>query len=89
MAISQQKKWHIDINCYAYTSGLFASMCNPKNRGVNFHWSRFPDMAANLIRANLQCNMKITKGKSDIIYEYADFKARVIANRLISELDFE
>ena len=42
---------------------LFASMLNPKYRGKNFDWNRFPDMCEQLTKSqvHLSTSKKLTK----------------------------
>lgn len=34
-------------------AGLFADMNNPRNRGPNFSWEKFPEMAAGMARTQI------------------------------------
>lgn len=42
--ISDKKRLEIANVCYANVAGDFAMFTNPKYRGENFSWERFPDM---------------------------------------------
>lgn len=45
--LSKKVTTEISLHCYAAVGGLMATMSNPKCRGENFTWEKFPDIASN------------------------------------------
>lgn len=85
--ISQKKRLEVANIMYACVSGEFALFCNPKMRGPNFDWAKFPDMQERDAFLNLQLqNYKLAgySGIENLAKEYA----REIAERLVSRAGF-
>jgi hypothetical protein len=51
MTINQ--KLRVQNYCYSLVLGMFANFHNPTNRGENFTWERFSELAAGLARAQV------------------------------------
>ena len=80
--LSKQKQLEIANICYANVAGDFAMFTNPKYRGSNFTWEKFPEMCERL--ADSWMFIHGVDGPKDVINALAKQYAREIAERLVS-----
>ena len=85
--MSPNKQKDVALACYAVVSGMFARMNNPKNRGPNFTWSKFPDMMAE--KCEVEIFIYVNRGRFSIddIKSYAGKCGMEIATTLVSHLE--
>ena len=82
--ISAKKQLEIANVCYANVAGDFAMFTNPKYRGANFSWERFPDMCER--HAEGWMFIHGVRGDKQKINDTAKQYAREIAERLVQRM---
>lgn len=51
--LSITQKYKVSHYCISFAAGMFAEFHNPAIRGENFTWDKFPDLVANLVKAQV------------------------------------
>ena len=87
--LSDKMKNQIALIAYATVSNLFAMGHNPRMRGQNFTWERFPDLAANMTGTQVFLNIPTSKNQNyqREIEEHARKTGREIAENLVRQMN--
>lgn len=83
MSLKEKELLKIEVVCLASTAELFAGMINEENRGPNFEWSKFPNLAKRLGSRSVMISQLWPENKKDEIREYAEKFCEQIANNYI------
>lgn len=85
--LSQKITNQIALIAYATVSNMFATFHNPKMRGENFTWEKFPDIVEGMVATQVFMNVVCKDQKKQKLAEEQGKKyAREIAQRLIKEM---
>jgi hypothetical protein len=69
------------LNITAIVAGLFADFINPENRGPNFKWENFPDLAWKLSNIQLYYEYPLSENKLKVFEQYTKNLARNYLSR--------
>lgn len=81
--LSQQRRSQIELICYATVGGMMASMCNPKYRGSNFTWEKFPEMMEGFCEVHVLGADILSFKTHDEGIEYAKSFSKQLAERWV------
>lgn len=85
--LSQKISTQIALVAYATVSDLFATFHNPKMRGENFTWEKFPDIVEGMVATQVFMNIVCKDPKKQKEAEDQGKKyAREIAEKLIKAM---
>ena len=84
--ISEKNKDKVSLICHATVASMFASFCNPKFRGPNFTWEKFPQMMEGMCAT--QVFMANIKGDRQEVEDHAKKTGFEIAKGLVKEAGF-
>lgn len=88
MSLKEKELLKIEVVCLASTAELFAGMINEVNRGPNFEWSQFPNLAKKLGSGSVMISEDWPEYKKDKIREYAEKFCEQLANDYIIAAGF-
>ena len=71
MKLKEKDLLKIETVCLASTSELFASMVNPANRGADFVWENFPNIAKRLCVGSVLISHQWSDSKIEEVRIYA------------------
>lgn len=78
----------VALQCYAVTSHMFATMCDPDMRGEKFNWNKFARAIENQCEFQCQLNMIIPKKHQKEAYAHARKTGGEIWERYLKESKF-
>jgi len=81
--LSSSDRDRVALICYATVSHLFATFQNPKNRGPNFTWELFIDIAERHVSTQISLNLLVRKSKMALAEQHARITANAIAKDLV------
>lgn len=85
--LSQKISTQIALIAYATVSDLFATFHNPKMRGENFTWEKFPNIVEGMVATQVFMNVVCKdKKKQKEAEEQGKKYAREIAEKLITAM---
>lgn len=85
--LSQKINSQIALIAYATVSDLFATFHNPKMRGENFTWEKFPNIVEGIVAAQVFCNVVCKDEKKQKLAEEQGRKfAHEIAERMVKAM---
>lgn len=85
--ISDKNKDRVSLICHATAGNLFSLFCNPSNRGPNFEWSNFPDIAAHHCKTQVIIS-DIRSRHMKELYAHAEQTGKVIAEKMVKQAGF-
>jgi hypothetical protein len=77
--LSNKKKMEISLVCHAAVGNMMATMSNPKYRGDNFTWERFPEMMAGYCQTQVFMCVPMPERLKKNCQAYAEQTGREIA----------
>lgn len=89
MKLRDKDRLKIDAVCLAATSELFASMINEKNRGPNFTWGKFPDLASRLGTSSVLISNDWNNNKIEEVKKYASEYCEQLARTYLQAAGFQ
>ena len=84
--LSDKKKMEISLVCHATVGNMMATMCNPKYRGANFTWERFPEMMAEHCKTQVFMSVPMTERLQKHCLEHAEQTGREIAGSWVKTM---
>lgn len=79
------KKDQIELLCYSYISSMFAMFHNPRYRGKNFTWDKFPEMCVTHCQEQIFLSLNISPKFEKRYKNIAKAISLEIANRMVKE----
>ncbi|MNV71108.1 hypothetical protein D3C71_1641110 [compost metagenome] len=84
--LSLTKKTQISLACHAIVGDKMSMLLNPKYRGPNFSWDKFPDMMARQCRIYLPINVVMSQHMIEQCLDYAEQEGRDIAQTWVKNM---